>query len=392
MTMFDKVVATDLAALGADSRQRMGALVAMMPKPVPVVVEQAVDPACGRANRVAGIVAGIAAIGCGAALALLPSRPLIVAQAYDVEMPSITTNVWMLGFIAVATVAVTFLVAHRVALRRSPELLRRARGVGDLVFGSVAIASIVTWFFVGWQRNETPELLFGGHDTFVWRTVWHDEWVDPHLAIAGGLACALLARCIAVSLANHVSDRWRGSSITVLVKITAITLLVTVFGLSLFDTHFVGQWGWQPMSMPPRYPAGYANWQMVHTMDLVVRYYEDPLSDTQWTTLYVIGTMTVLGAILALACVRERYMKVPSRWLTTIERAAVIPLATACVFVALLRLGWSETDNGIAYPPLPATIALVTILVSSTLRRRRAQLTRSTQAPAASSPAPRPSP
>ena len=394
MTMFDKVVATDLAALGADSRQRVGLLVAMMPKPAPpVVVEtKAMDPACNRANRVAAMAAGTVAIGCGAALAVLPSRPMIVAQAYDVQMPSITTNVWMLGFIAVATVAVTFLVAHRMALRRSPELLRRARGVGDLLFGSVAIASVMTWFVVAWHRNETPELLFSGRDAFVWKTVWHDEYVDPSLAIAGGLACALVARCIAVSLANHVSDRWRGSSITVLVKITAITLLVTVFGLCLFDTHFVGWWSWQPMNMPPRYPAAHANWQMVHTMDLVVRYYENPLSDTQWTTLYVIGTMTVLGAILALGCARERHLKVPSRWLIAIEHVTIVPLATVCAFVSLVRLGSSETNGGLVYPPLLTSIALVTILVSSTLRRRRAQLTQSTPAPAAASPAPRPSP
>jgi hypothetical protein len=146
------------------------------------------------------------------------------------------------------------------------------------------------------------------------------------------------------------------------------------------------------MTLQQRHTSGYQYFEMVQTMNSVVRWYEEPLSDTQSATLEVIGTMTVLGAILALACVRERHMKVPSRWLTTIEHVTVIPLATACVFVALLRLGWSETDNDIAYPPLPATIALVTILVSSTLRRRRAQLTRSTPAPAASSPAPRPSP
>ena len=72
MTMFDKVVATDLAALGTDSRQRMGSLVAMMPKPAPIVVAEpkAADPACNRANRVAMMAAGIAAIGCGAALAV----------------------------------------------------------------------------------------------------------------------------------------------------------------------------------------------------------------------------------------------------------------------------------------------------------------------------------
>ena len=123
-----------------------------------------------------------------------------------------------------------------------------------------------------------------------------------------------------------------------------------------------------------------------------VREYEDPLSDTQWATLYVIGAMTVLGAILAVACLRERYMKVPSRWLIAIEHVTVIPLATACVFVLLLRLGWSATDHDVVYPPLPATIAIVTILVSHTLRRRRSQLTPSARAPAVSSPAPRPSP
>jgi hypothetical protein len=401
MTMFDKVVATDLAALGRDSRQRMGSLVAMMPKPAPIVVEPAVNPACARANRVAGMAAGIAAIGCGAALAVLPSRPLLVAKPYDVQMPSITTNVWMLGFIAVATVAVTFLVAHRIALRRSPESVRRARGVGDLVFGSVAIAWVVTWFVVGWHRKDMPELFFDGRNAIAWKTVLNDEHVHPVLVIAGGLAVALAARCIAVSLANHVSDRWRGSSITVLVKITAITLLVTVFGLCVFDTDWAGQWGWQPM-MPSRSggwaPQGwasgpYAHWKMVHTLNLVVREYKDPLSDTQWATLYVIGTMTVLGAILALACARERYMKVPSRWLIAIEHAMVIPLAAACVFVSLLRLGWSRTEpSGVVYPPLLTTIALVTILVSSTLRRRRAQLTPSTPVPSVSSPVPRPSP
>ena len=106
-----------------------------------------------------------------------------------------------------------------------------------------------------------------------------------------------------------------------------------------------------------------------------VQIYQDPLSDSQWATLHLVIAMAGLAALVALVCVFERYRRHPLRVLRAIEHAAVIPLASAVAAISLLGLGWSESDQGITYPPLVTSIALAIILVSTTLRRRRDQLT-----------------
>lgn len=381
MTSFDKMVATDLAALGFDSRQRIGAFepLAFAPTPKVAIVARVPDPVRSRVNRIAAIAAGGTSLLCAGGLAKATILPAFVMDRHhEISRSWIVTNGWLLGFAAVAIVAAAFLLAHRLAahvLQGASEWRTRAQRLGDIAFGITAVAWVIGWFVVMFDVGRTWHVLWGSRWASIYRGLYNDVRGETLLVLAGGLACSLTARAIAVSAAAQLHDRWSGASVAVFAKLAGLVALATVCLLPEFGAN--GSWTfWHDVHVTsPLLQIRGAVFEVMRHMLYGPDPWHGDWMDSEQTTILISAALALgLAALLALLCFRERYTDRRSRSLATLEHRYVLASALVVAFVGLVTPMFVSQYAPVAPLTTAGFIALAIVAISTTLRRRRGSL------------------
>jgi hypothetical protein len=379
MTSFDKIVAADLAALATDSHHGTGTFDSFVPAPRAVPVPRPKDPIRVRVNRIAALAAGGTLLACAAGVASTTIRePFFMAHHVVNEAP-LFENAWFLGFASVALVATAFLLAHRIAARvldGSREWRTRARRLGDVAFGVTAVVWLVGWVVVMLDGNRAWSLQFWSRGIDIWRGHMFDVRDNWCVVLAGGLACSLTARAIAVLIARSSAKR-SSDALALFAKLAGMIALVMIFAMPEFGRNGAAGVAWGPYfhRSATQRMFGDIHEAMFHVREGWASWSREWFYSEQIRIL--VAAVIVIAGVAALTslCLVERYTKRCSRVLRVLEHPAVMALAIVVAFVSLaLEAGAAAHDDFSFTICQVAAAALVILAVSTSLRSRRASL------------------
>ncbi|MFT3699011.1 MAG: hypothetical protein QM831_38050 [Kofleriaceae bacterium] len=291
--MSERLIATDLAALGAESARQITPMAELVR---PRVVVPAVPNLAGRrANRIGAIAAGAMAVACGCVLPLLPIGGM--------NEPGLRNNGWVVGAWMFILVAALFLGVHRIVSRgdtnRGWRTYTRRRSAN--VFVTSILTGVVVWFALLYHWAHQTSLVIGAV-TIEGVQGYHWDYFEPFLGMTFVVAAAFAARWVAVwassrTMHSRSTSSWFG------LKITAAIWLMAMSDLSVFWTHgseFYLDFSSWAFTHPPTpgllaEQARSALWNSVWSPRELPRW-----SDEQWTGFQMIAVGIAIAIVYSI--------------------------------------------------------------------------------------------